>query len=465
MSKRKARFMKNRNSVIEYLSYTLDSGRSSVEVIIQDNTIWATQKAIADLYECGVSNVLHHINEIFTSGELKRINEMSLPITRKEGDRDVKRTVLFYSLKVVLAVGYRVNSSKAILFRTWANDVLEEYTIKGYALDDERLKRGAYLTKDYYKELLEEIRLIRLSERRLYQQVTDVFATALDYDKDSEMTYTFFKTVQNKLHYSITGNTAPEIIYNRADASKENMGLKTWERGPKGRIHSSDVIVAKNYLDKEELAVLSRLVSMYLDFAEDMATRNIPLTMKDYIRRLDTLLEMTGRDVLDNPGKVSREVAEKFALSEFEKFKLIQEKYLKNDFDLYLESPEYNALPLANNKYRERLHSLIGKEVSGKIDRPIGSQHPEHKDITYPVNYGHLDDFYAPDGDEQDVYFLGVNKPMETFKGTVIAIIERKNDVEDKLVIAPTGLDFSDDEIEEMVKFQESFFNHVIVRK
>ena len=457
--------MKNRNSVVEYLSYALDSGKTSVEIIIQDNTIWATQKAIAELFECGVSNVLHHVNEIFNSGELKRNNEMSLPVTRKEGERDVKRNVLFYSLKVILAVGYRVNSSKAILFRTWANDVLEEYTIKGYALDDERLKRGAYLTKDYYKELLEEIRLIRLSERRLYQQVTDVFATALDYDKDSELTYTFFNTVQNKLHYSITGNTAPEIIYSRADANKENMGLKTWERGPNGRIHSSDVIIAKNYLDKKELSVLSRLVSMYLDFAEDMATRHIPLTMKDYIRRLDTLLEMTGRDVLDNPGKVSREVAEKFALSEFEKFKLIQEKFIKNDFDLYLESPEYSELPLANNKYRERLRSLIGKEVSGTIDRPIGSHHPEYEDIVYQVNYGHLNDFYAPDGDEQDVYFLGVNKPMETFKGTVIAIVERKDDVEDKLIVVPTGLDFTDEEIEDMIQFQESFFNHSIIRE
>lgn len=456
--------MKNRNSVIEYLSYTLDSGKTSVEIIIQDNTIWASQKAIAELFECDISNVAHHINNVFNSGELKRNNEMSLPVTRKEGERDVKRNVLFYSLKVILAVGYRVNSSKAILFRTWANDVLEEYTIKGYALDDERLKRGAYLTKDYYKELLEEIRLIRLSERRLYQQVTDVFATALDYDKDSEMTYTFFKTVQNKLHYSVTGNTAPEIIYSRANANKENMGLKTWERGPNGRIHSSDVVVAKNYLDKKELSVLSRLVSMYLDFAEDMALRNIPLTMKDYIRRLDTLLEMTGRDVLDDPGKVSREVAEKFALSEFEKFKLIQEKYIKNDFDLYLESPEYNELPLANNKYRERLRSLIGKEVSGTIDRPIGSRHPEHEDIVYQVNYGHLNDFFAPDGDEQDVYFLGVNKPMETFKGTVIAIIERMDDVEDKLIVVPTGLDFTDEEIEDMVKFQESFFKHSIIR-
>ena len=205
-------------------------------------------------------------------------------------------------------------------------------------------------------------------------------------------------------------------------------------------------------------------MSIYLDFEEDMALRNIPLTMKDYIRRLDTLLEMTGRDVLDNPGKVSREVAEKFALSEFEKFKLIQEKYIKNDFDLYLESPEYNELPLANNKYRERLRSLIGKEVSGTIDRPIGSRHPEHEDIVYQVNYGHLNDFFAPDGDEQDVYFLGVNKPMETFKGTVIAIIERMDDVEDKLIVVPTGLDFTDEEIEDMVKFQESFFKHSIIR-
>lgn len=456
--------MNNRNSVVEYLSYTLQSGEGSVELIIDNDTIWATQKVIADIFECNISNVIHHISEVFSSGELKRTNERTIAITKREGERDVRRNVLFYSLKVILAVGYRVNSEKAILFRTWANDILEEYTIKGYVLDNKRLKKGAYLTRDYYEDLLEEIRLIRISERRLYQKVTDIFATAIDYNKDSESTYTFFKTVQNKLHYSVTGNTAAEIIYNRADASKEHMGLKTWDRAPRGRIHSTDVVIAKNYLEQDELKVLTQLVTMFLDFAETMATKNIPVTMNDYIRRMDALLELNGRDVLDNPGKVSHEVAEKFALSEFEKYKLIQEKGLVNDFDLFLESPELKEMPVFDDKYKEKLKALIGQEVSGVIDRPIGSKHPKHDDIIYEVNYGYINELIAPDGEKQDVYLLGINKPMKEFKGVVIAIIERTNDIEDKLVVAPIGLELTDEEIEEAVRFQEQYFEHKIIR-
>ena len=363
-----------------------------------------------------------------------------------------------------MAVGYRVNSEKAILFRTWANDILEEYTIKGYALDSKRLKKGAYLTRDYYDDLLEEIRLIRVSERRLYQKVTDIFITAIDYNKNSENTYTFFKTVQNKLHYSVTGNTAAEIIYNRADASKDHMGLRTWERATRGRIHSTDVVVAKNYLEQDELKVLTQLVTMFLDFAETMATKHIPLTMNDYIRRMDALLELNGRDVLDNPGKVSHEVAEKYALSEFEKYKLIQEKGLVNDFDLFLESPEFKEMPIFDDKYKEKLKTLLGQEVSGVIDRPIGSKHPGHNNIIYEVNYGYINELIAPDGEGQDAYFLGINKPMKEFKGVVIAIIERIDDIEDKLVVAPIGLEFTNEEIEEAIKFQEQYFKHKIIR-
>ena len=456
--------MNIRNSVVEYLSYSLQSGKSSVELIIDNDTIWATQKVIAEIFECNVSNVVHHISEVFASGELKRTNEKTIAITKKEGERNVKRNVLFYSLKVILAVGYRVNSEKAILFRTWANDILEEYTIKGYALDSKRLKKGAYLTRDYYDDLLEEIRLIRVSERRLYQKVTDIFITAIDYNKNSENTYTFFKTVQNKLHYSVTGNTAAEIIYNRADASKDHMGLKTWERAPRGRIHSTDVVVAKNYLEQDELKVLTQLVTMFLDFAETMATKHIPLTMNDYIRRMDALLELNGRDVLDNPGKVSHEVAEKYALSEFEKYKLIQEKGLINDFDLFLESPEFKEMPIFDDKYKEKLKTLLGQEVSGVIDRPIGSKHPDHDNIIYEVNYGYINELIAPDGEGQDAYFLGINKPMKEFKGVVIAIIERIDDIEDKLVVAPIGLEFTNEEIEKAIKFQEQYFKHKIIR-
>lgn len=247
-------------------------------------------------------------------------------IVQKEGKREVERDLKFYSLEMVIAVGFRVNSDKATAFRNWAIDVLKNYTVKGYALDNVRLANGAYLTKDYYDELLEEIRLIRLSERRLYQKVTDLFATALDYDPNDNLTLGFFKTVQNKLHYAISGHTAPEIIMNRADSGKENIGLKTWKNAPKGRIYRSDVVVAKNYLEKDELTSLSRLVEMYLDFGEEMASRNIPLTMLDYVKWLDLLLQFNGREVLDNPGKVSREVAAKFPLSEFEKFRLVQKK-------------------------------------------------------------------------------------------------------------------------------------------
>ena len=456
--------MNIRNSVVEYLSYSLQSGKSSVELIIDNDTIWATQKVIAEIFECNVSNVVHHISEVFASGELKRTNEKTIAITKKEGERNVKRNVLFYSLKVILAVGYRVNSEKAILFRTWANDILEEYTIKGYALDSKRLKKGAYLTRDYYDDLLEEIRLIRVSERRLYQKVTDIFITAIDYNKNSENTHTFFKTVQNKLHYSVTGNTAAEIIYNRADASKDHMGLKTWERAPRGRIHSTDVVVAKNYLEHDELKVLTQLVTMFLDFAETMATKHIPLTMSDYIRRMDALLELNGRDVLENPGKVSHEVAEKYALSEFEKYKLIQEKGLINDFDLFLESPEFKEMPIFDDKYKEKLKTLLGQEVSGVIDRPIGSKHPDHDSIIYEVNYGYINELIAPDGEGQDAYFLGINKPMKEFKGVVIAIIERIDDIEDKLVVAPIGLEFTNEEIEEAIEFQEQYFKHKIIR-
>ena len=288
---------------------------------------------------------------MYSSKELdEKATHQIFRLVQKEGNREVERNFNFYSLEVIIAVGFRVNSNKATEFRNWAISVLKKYTIKGYALDNVRLANGAYLTKDYYDELLEEIRLIRLSERRLYQKVTDLFITAIDYDSKSDQTLNFFKTVQNKLHYAVSGSTAPEIIMNRADAEKENMGLKTWNNAPSGRIHKSDVIVAKNYLEKDELASLSRLVEMYLDFGEEMASRNIPLTMNDYIKRLDILLHFNGREILNNPGKVSREVAEQFALSEFEKYRIIQEKRLVSDYDLYIKNINIEELPSIKDK-------------------------------------------------------------------------------------------------------------------
>lgn len=345
--------MKNKIALIESLIFTYQSKENTIASVIEDNNIWLTQKSIADLFECEPNNVSYHINEVYSSNELdEKATHQIFRLVQKEGNREVERNFNFYSLEVIIAVGFRVNSNKATEFRNWAISVLKKYTIKGYALDNVRLANGAYLTKDYYNELLEEIRLIRLSERRLYQKVTDLFITAIDYDSKSDQTLNFFKTVQNKLHYAISGSTAPEIIMDRANAKKENMGLKTWNNAPSGRIHKSDVIVAKNYLEKDELASLSRLVEMYLDFGEEMASRNIPLTMNDYIKRLDILLQFNGSEILNNPGKVSREVAEQFALSEFEKYRIIQEERLVSDYDLYIKNINIEELP--SIKYKKK---------------------------------------------------------------------------------------------------------------
>ena len=343
--------MKNKIALIESLIFTYQSKENTIASVIADNNIWLTQKSIADLFESGVNTINYHISEVFSSNELdEQATFRIFRIVQKEGNREVERDVKFYSLEMIIAVGFRVNSKKAIEFRKWAINVLKNYTIKGYALDNVRLANGAYLTKDYYDELLEEIRLIRLSERRLYQKVTDLFTTAVDYDSKADQTLNFFKTVQNKLHYAVSRSTAPEIIMNRANAEKENMGLKTWNNAPNGRIHKSDVIIARNYLEKDELASLSMLVEMYLDFGKEMASRNIPLTMNDYIKRLDILLQFNGREILNNPGKVSREVAEQFALSEFEKYRIIQEERLVSDYDLYIANANIEELPDIKDK-------------------------------------------------------------------------------------------------------------------
>ena len=343
--------MKSRIALVESLIFTYQSKENTVASVIENNNIWLTQKSIADLFECEPNNVSYHINEVYSSNELDEASTHQIfRLVQKEGNREVERNFNFYSLEVIIAVGFRVNSSKATEFRNWAINILKNYTIKGYAVDNVRLANGAYLTKDYYDELLEEIRLIRLSERRFYQKVTDLFTTAIDYDSTADQTLKFFKTVQNKVHYAVSGNTAPEIIMHRADAKKENMGLKTWNNAPAGRIHKSDVVIAKNYLEKDELASLSRLVEMYLDFGEEMASRNIPLTMNDYIKRLDILLQFNGREILNDPGKVSREVAEQFALSEFEKFRIIQEERLVSDYDLYINKAEMEELPALGKK-------------------------------------------------------------------------------------------------------------------
>ncbi len=458
--------MEKRNAIVEFLSYALEESKEKIEILIdkENNTLWATQKAIAELYGCSVQNARHHINEIIKDKELQEFNCKSISLQRLEGERLVTRNTNYYSLKMILAVGYRVNSPKAIEFRQWANTVLEEYLVKGYKLDAYRLKNGIVFNKDYYDDLLEEIRLIRISERRLYQKITDIFMTAIDYDKDSETTLNFFKTVQNKLHYSVSGNTAPEIIRYRADSKKDNMGLTTWENAPEGRIHRSDVIVAKNYLDKEEMEALSRLTTMYLDFAEDMANRNIPLTMNDYTKRLDLLLELSGRDILNNLGKVKREVAERFALAEYEKYRLIQENKYISDYDRFILENRISELPETTDAHLDSLKQLIGKEVEIIVDRPLGTKHPEYKNTKYEVNYGYIKDIYAKDGEYQDAYILGINKPVEVFKGVVIAIIHRLNDIEDKLVVSIPSIEFSDKEIKDLTNFIEKYFEIEIIR-
>lgn len=338
--------MKNKIALVESLIFTYQSKQNKINSVIDNNNLWLTQKSIADLFDTGVNTINYHINEIYSSNELNMKSTFrNFRIVQNEGNREVERDIKFYSLELIIAVGFRVNSSKATEFRSWAINILKNYTIKGYALDNIRLANGAYLTKDYYDELLEEIRLIRLSERRLYQKVTDLFSTAVDYDGSCNKTLEFFKTVQNKLHYAVSGNTAPEIIMNRADSKKENMGLKTWNNGPKGRIHKTDVVIAKNYLEKKELTSLSRLVEMYLDFGEEMAEKHVPLTMDDYIKRLNLLLQFSGRAILNNPGKVSREVATKFALSEFEKYRIIQESRIVSDYDLFIKNANLEVLP------------------------------------------------------------------------------------------------------------------------
>ena len=458
--------MEKRNAIVEFLSYALEESEEKIEVLIdKDNsTLWATQKAIAELYGCSVQNAHHHINEIIKDKELQESNCRTISLQRLEGERLVNRSTNYYSLKMILAVGYRVNSKKAIEFRQWGNTVLEEYLVKGYKLDNYRLKNGIVFNKDYYDELLEEIRLIRISERRLYQKITDIFMTAIDYDKNSDTTLDFFKTVQNKLHYSVSGNTAPEIIRYRADSKKENMGLTTWENAPEGRIHKSDVVIAKNYLNKDEMEALSRLTTMYLDFAEDMASRNIPLTMSDYVKRLDLLLELSGRDILDNLGKVKREVAERFALAEYEKYRLIQESKYISDYDRFLLENKVSELPNTEDTQLEKLKQLIGKEVEVIVDRPLGTKHPKYKKTKYEVNYGYIKDILASDGEYQDAYILGINKPVEVFKGEVIAIIHRLSDVEDKLVVSIPSVEFSDKEIKELTNFIEQHFEIEIIR-
>lgn len=323
-----------RNSTAEFLIFTAQSGESGIEVRFEDETVWLTQKMMAALFEVTTPTINEHLNNIYKSEELQENSTVrKFLIVQMEGSREVKRDVDHYSLDAIISIGYRVNSERATRFRRWATEVLKQFAIKGYVLDKERLKNGAFLGIDYFENLLEEIREIRASERRFYQKITDIYATAIDYDTESPLTKNFFATVQNKMHYAIHGHTAAEIVKQRADSKKSHMGITTWKRAPKGKVLKSDVSIAKNYLQKEEIEALDRIVSMYLDYAEDQAERKIPMTMEDWAKKLNAFLKFNERDILDNLGKVSAEVARAFAESEFEKYRIVQDRLFESDFD------------------------------------------------------------------------------------------------------------------------------------
>lgn len=327
-----------RNSTAEFLTFELQSQQDSIEVRYEDETIWLTQKMMSMLFDVSVPTINEHLRKIYLMDELEENATIrKFRIVQIEGTRQVARDVDHYNLDAVISVGYRVNSIKATEFRRWATQVLKHFAIRGYVIDKKRMENGAYLGEDYFERLLEEIREIRLSERRFYQKVTDIYATSVDYDPKSSISKQFFATVQNKLHFAVTGNTAGELIVARADSQKENMGLTSWEGSPDGKIMLSDTKVAKNYLSKEELDSLGRLVNSFLDIAEDFAHRRVPMTMQDWATRLNDFLRLTGREVLQNAGTVSREDALLHAESEFEKYRIVQDKLYKSDFDKLVE--------------------------------------------------------------------------------------------------------------------------------
>jgi len=320
----------------EIILYTTPEGNIKVEVILQDETVWLTQKAMGELFGVVKSTISEHLANIYKSGELeKEATVRKIRTVQNEAGRKVSRNLEFYNLDAIISVGYRVNSYQATQFRIWATKTLKEFIIKGFVLDDERLKQGKKLFgKDYFDELLERIREIRASERRFYQKITDIYAEcSIDYQPKAEITQVFYKTVQNKLHWAITGQTAAEIISSRAKAELPNMGMTAWKNSPKGKILKSDVSIAKNYLNKKEIDELNRIVTMYLDYAENQAARQIPMSMKDWVEKLDSFLQFNDYLVLKNAGTISAEIAKKLATVEFGKFRVIQDENYESDFD------------------------------------------------------------------------------------------------------------------------------------
>lgn len=327
-----------RNSTAEFLIFETQAQADSIEVRYEDETLWLTQKMMAALFSVNVPTISKHLQNVYEEGELDESSTVSKKETvQNEGSRSVTRQITYYNLDAVISVGYRVNSIRATQFRRWATQVLRQYAITGYVLDRKRMENGAFLGEDYFERLLEEIREIRLSERRFYQKVTDIFSTSIDYDRHAPTAKKFFAAVQNKLHFAITGNTAAELIASRADSTKDHMGLFSWEKSPDGKILKSDVSIAKNYLAKDELEALGRLVNSFLDLAEDFARRKIPMSMEDWAKRLDMFLQLTGRELLTSAGSISAASAKAFAESEFEKYRITQDRLYKSDFDQFLE--------------------------------------------------------------------------------------------------------------------------------
>ena len=332
-----------RSSAAEYLTYVASTGdqKDSMEMRYEDENIWLTQKMMAALYDVDVRTINEHIKKIYADSELTpEATIRKFRIVQTEGERQVQRTINHYNLQMIIAVGFKVNSERAVQFRKWVNQIAKDYTIKGWVMDDERLKRGTYLTDKYFEEQLERVREIRASERKFYQKITDLYATAIDYDKTAAATRRFYASVQNKMHYAVHGHTAAELIVSRADSQKPHMGLTTWQDAPDGKIRKSDVTVAKNYLTAFELGQLNRMVTAYLDFAENMAQRKIPLTMQDWVERLNRFIEMFEYGMLQDAGKVSAEIARIHAETEFEKYRIIQDQQFLSDYDRFVQELE-----------------------------------------------------------------------------------------------------------------------------
>ena len=333
-----------RNSTAEFLIFQIEGKENGVQVMYQNETIWCTQKAMAQLFDCSTDNVGLHLKNIYESGELVQVVTTEyFSVVQVEGERQVNRKLKFYNLDAIISVGYRVNSTRATQFRQWCTYVLRQFAIRGYVIDKKRMENGSFIGEDYFEHLLAEIREIRLSERRFYQKLTDIYATSIDYNVNAPTTRAFFKKVQNKMHYAVHGHTAAELIVDRANAEREHMGLTTWEKGPQGKIVKTDVSIAKNYLRENELEAMGRIVNAFLDIAENMAKRHIPMTMEDWAKRIDKFIDVADLPILQDHGNGSAEFAKEFAETEFEKYRVIQDQLFQSDFDRFSDG---NSPPL-----------------------------------------------------------------------------------------------------------------------